>query len=218
MWNDVPTGIDTRTVAAVGCNSQGVDELVLPCRCAPTARARVEADVIHCLDCGSTRPFVRRPLYLVTGAPATGKSTLVAHLADRVPSVAVFDTDLFGPWSHPDWTAWASGWLLVAHGLAQSSIDVLLVGYGLSRSKAQLLAPRVLLGPIKALNLDLNADELRARLRARPGYDEQRIERKVSAARQLSGEADENIDITTTASPDHVAAEVQRWLDREMPG
>src|SRR3954453_1156425 len=85
--------------------------LTLPCRrCGPTAACVVVADRLQCFRCGDERQFTRAPLYLVTGAPATGKSNVVAHLADRLPGVAVFDTDLFGPLSHPDWEAWASSW------------------------------------------------------------------------------------------------------------
>lgn len=83
---------------------------------------------VRCLNCGTTRGFVRLPLHLVTGAPATGKSTLVPILAGQLPATAVLDTDLFGPWSKPDWEAWAKSWFLLAHGLAQSGLKTVLVG------------------------------------------------------------------------------------------
>lgn len=110
--------------------------------------------------------------------------------------MAVFDTDLFGPLSHPEWEAWASSWLLLAFSLAQSGIPAVLVGYGITKGKAEDLPARALLGPIGAVNVHLTDDELRGRLRARPGYEDDRIERKVKAARNLQREADENIDVT----------------------
>jgi hypothetical protein len=171
--------------------------LTLPCRqCAPTATFVVDGDSVRCLQCGDQRPFTRTPLHLVTGAPATGKSNVVPFLVDRLPGVAVFDTDLFGPLSHPDWEAWASSWLLLAHSLAQCAISAVLVGYGITKGNAEQLPARALLGAIRAVNLDLADDELRARLRMRPGYGDDRIERKVRAAHDLSGEADENLDVT----------------------
>ena len=189
--------------------------LTLPCtRCAPTAPAAVVDDEIRCLTCDTARPFVRRPLFLVTGAPATGKSTITPLLAGRLPGAAVFDTDLFGPWSHPEWEAWASGWLLLVHALAQSGLDAVLVGYGIRRSNVVPLAARDLLGPVRVLNLHLDLDVLRDRLRRRGTYDAARIERKVMAAVGSHGEADENVDVTGL-TPQEVAERVLVWLVKE---
>jgi hypothetical protein len=186
--------------------------LTLPCtQCAPNAPAVVVGDEIRCLNCETVRPLVRAPLYLVTGAPGTGKSTIVPLIAGRIPETGVFDTDLFGPMSHPDWEAWATSWLLLVHALAQSGLQTVLVGYGLSRSKAMSLAAKDLLGPVRVLNLDLRPDALRERLSQRGTYDPARIERKIAAAAVLRREADENVDVTN-AVPQAIADRVLKWL------
>lgn len=154
------------------------------------------------------------PLYLVTGAPATGKSTLVPLLAGQLPGTAVLDTDLFGPWSNPDWEAWANSWFLLAHGLAQSGLKTVLVGYGISRSKATALAASDLVGPLRVLHLHLDAGVVRERLAGRGTYDTARIERKVMAAAALSHEADETLDVTNM-TPTEVSQRVLRWLSEE---
>ena len=189
---------------------------MLPCpTCAPTSAVEVVDYVITCMSCGTQRGFVRAPLWLVTSAPATGKSTIVPHLVRSLRGVAVFDTDLLGPWSHPEWSAWATSWLLVAHGLAQSAIPTVLCGYGIRRSDVDALPPRPLIGPIRVLNLEIEADVLRRRLSRRPGYDEARIERKVTAAARLRDEADDNIALSGLG-PTDVAGAVQRWLETEL--
>lgn len=193
-----------------------MDELVLPCsRCAPTAPASVDGESIRCLGCGHVRPFVRQPLYLVTGPPASGKTSVIGQLHGYRPEVVTFDTDLFGPWSHPDWSAWASSWLLVAHALAQSHLQALLVGYGLSKSKAAGLPPYILLGPLRALNLHVQPDILRERLRTRTGYDVERIERKLVSAQELRADADDVIDVTGLSEVE-VGTAVRSWIDREV--
>ncbi|HUQ38865.1 MAG TPA: hypothetical protein VM030_01810, partial [Acidimicrobiales bacterium] len=73
-------------------------------------------------------------LYLVTGAPGAGKTTLVGQLAGAFDRLAILDSDLFAESAHPEWEAWANGWLLVAHGLARSGLGAVLCGYGLNRS------------------------------------------------------------------------------------
>ena len=193
-----------------------VDQLRLPCpTCEPTTAVAVVDTVITCMNCGTKRDFVRAPLWLVTGAPATGKSTIVPHLAQSLRGVAVFDTDVLGPWSHPDWSAWATAWLLVAHGLAQSTVRTVLCGYGIRRADVEALPPRSLFGPTRVLNLDIDADELRRRLRRRPGCDEARIERKVVAAERLRREADANVTVSGL-SPLELAGAVGHWLEKEL--
>ena len=166
---------------------------------------------VRCTRCGDEHVLRFRNLYLVTGAPATGKSTLVRGLAPQMKRTPVFDTDLFGPCSHPDWVAWASTWLLMAYGLAQSGHPVVLCGYGINRSDATRLPPHRLLGAIHVLNLDIDDDELRARLGRRFDYDAPRIERKVARAAALRADADVNVDVTGL-EPDAISAAVRRWL------
>lgn len=155
------------------------------------------------------------PLYLVTGAPASGKSTLVRLLAGELPATAVLDTDLFGPWSNPDWEAWANSWFLLAHGLAQSALKTVLVGYGISRSKATAVAASDLVGPLRVLHLHLDPGVVRERLEGRGTYDNARIERKLVAATTLAQEADETLDVTNM-TPTEVSQRVLRWLSGEV--
>lgn len=99
--------------------------------------------------------------------------------------------------------------------MAQSGLSALLCGYGLRRSTVEPLPPRVLLGAIRVANLHLDPEVLRRRLRSRPGYDEERIERKALAAEGLREEADENIDVSCL-SEEGTASEVRRWLACEL--
>lgn len=189
------------------------DQLVLPCAaCGPTRTMTVESErsLIVCATCRTRFDFVRSPLYLVTGAPTAGKTNVVQLLAASFDGLVIYDTDLFGPFAHPDWKAWANTWLLVAHGLAASGLSTALCGYGLNRPDIEPLAARQLLEAIHVLNLDLRDDELRWRLRERGGYDAERIERKVARAGFLRADADVNVQAST--SPREVASLVAEWL------
>lgn len=191
-------------------------ELTLPCGvCAPVNAMTVDEErgEIRCVSCGHARALTSRPLYLISGPPAVGKTALVERLAGRLPGLPVFDTDLWGNVAHPDWDSWATAWLLVAHANATCGLSTVLCGYGMHRWKIEGLPARRLIGTISVLNLDLADDELRRRLDRRSGYDDERIERKVAMAARLRAEADANID-TIALSPDAVAAEAELWLRR----
>lgn len=195
------------------------DCLVLPCSvCSPAHAVTVDEgkSVIRCNGCGRERPLVVRAMYMVSGAPATGKTGLVERLAGRMDGLAVFDTDLFGAVAHSEWEAWATSWLLVAHGLAGTGVSTVLCGYGMHRWKVQHLAARRLVGAIHTLNLDLDDDVLRSRLRERPRYDADRVERKVRMAGTLRADADLNVD-TTGLAPGEVSAIVEEWLLSRFP-
>ena len=189
-------------------------QVVLPCdNCGPTAPMAVDVQrtTLRCVRCGSERVFVRRPVYLITGAPSAGKTTVALRLAGRIDRLPVFDTDLFGEAAHPDWASWATTWLLVAHGLANSGLSTVLCGYGLHRTEIDALPARKLVGDLHTLNLDLEEEELRSRLGTRPDYDAARIERKVAAAARLRGDADLNIEVSGM-SVDQIVDRVEHWL------
>lgn len=127
----------------------------------------------------------------------------------------MFDTDVFGDAAHPDWASWATTWILVAHGLANSGVSAVFCGYGLHRTEIDALPARQLLGDLHTVNLDLEDEELRSRLQRRASYDQARIDRKVAVAAKLRADADLNIN-TTGKSADEVAAEVERWLRKRI--
>lgn len=194
-----------------------MEQLTLPCSmCGPTAPVEFSEDgsLVRCAVCRTEHVIERQALYLLTGAPATGKSTVARQLVRDVRGLPVFDTDLFGSSAHPDWAAWATSWLLVAHGLAQAGLSTVLCGYGLSRTKVDDLAARPLLGPIRVCNLDLRDELLRDRLGRRRLYDEARIKRKVAAAQVLRAEADRNLDVSGDP-PAVVVTRVGDWLVNE---
>jgi hypothetical protein len=128
----------------------------------------------------------------------------VPLLAGRIDGAVVLDTDLFGDHAHPDWSAWAGGWVEVARGIRANGLTPVLVGYGLGR---ELFEP----GEVIVLHLAVADDVIRQRLRRRSDYDDERIERKLRNADALGREADAVLDVSGL-SPERVAAEVEAWI------
>ena len=156
------------------------------------------------------------PLLLVTGAPAAGKTTLVANLAGTIKGAAVFDTDVFGDAAHHDWTLWATSWLIIDRAVYDNALVPLLCGYGLHRSLIDALPHREALGRSHCLYLDVPEATLRARLLARDGFDEVRIARKLAQASELRADADDVIE-TGGLSPLDVSDAVRDWIRSHMP-
>jgi len=121
-----------------------------------------DGGVVRCPACGHADPtIVIRPLFVVTGASGSGKTTIFPELLSRMAGwCAVFDVDwLIDPLSHAakdgqiDWTAFADTWLHVAHGVAQNGLPTLLLAPFIPENLDDLPG-RAWVGEIRYLVLD----------------------------------------------------------------
>jgi hypothetical protein len=106
--------------------------------------------VARCPACGSVDPHpVIRPLFVVTGASGSGKTTIFPELLSRMSGwCAVFDADwLIDPLGRAakdgqiDWAAFTDTWLHVAHGVAQNGLPTLLLAPFIPREPRQPARP-----------------------------------------------------------------------------
>lgn len=80
----------------------------------------------RCETCGHGIPTGRQPLFVVTGADASGKSAVVPRIAATHERFVVLDKDLlFGPWSDDQEY---SRFLRIAFGVAAGQRALVLVG------------------------------------------------------------------------------------------
>jgi hypothetical protein len=86
--------------------------------------------VLRCVRCGDERPFVRPPLLIVTGTPGSGKSTICARLAGKIPGAVLLDTDVFTDQMisvvspNEDYRAFWRSMASVAHEISQNNLAV----------------------------------------------------------------------------------------------
>lgn len=119
--------------------------------------------------CGRTDDAVVAPLFVVTGASASGKTAILAPLARLLAGRCVtFDVDLLldaaGALSGDQpmrWSAFRDAWLSMAHGVAQVGMPTVLLGPLIPEHLANLPARRWI-GEIRYLVLDC-PDEVRRR-------------------------------------------------------
>ncbi|WP_203416520.1 AAA family ATPase [Jiangella ureilytica] len=198
-------------------------------RCGERAdHPQVETEaVIRCAHCGHRWPFLRLPLYCLTGPSGTGKSTVQrllaaeARLADRF---VVLEQDVL-------WVAglrddggehrpFRSTWLRVAAMINQSRRPVVLCGTVVP-PEFEPLPERALFERIEYLCLTCDPGVLAARLRARPKWrewDEPRIAETLDFAAWIGANAatmDPPMTLldTTGAPVEQTARAVAAWLD-----
>jgi ABC-type dipeptide/oligopeptide/nickel transport system ATPase subunit len=85
-----------------------------------------------CPNCGFKHKFIQLPLFILSGASGTGKSTVSLALADKMKEVVVMDSDIL--WRREleqpgtDLREYRETWLRVCKNISQSGKPVVLCG------------------------------------------------------------------------------------------
>jgi adenylate kinase len=165
------------------------------------------------------------PLFVVTGASASGKTTVFPHVSRLLAGRCItFDMDWLldaaTELSHAetlksiDWAAYRSAWLAVAHGVAQSGLPTVLFGPLIPDHLAEL-PNRKWIGDIHFLLLDCPDDIRKRRIEARPPWRSRDIETQTSFGNWLREHIAEQVD-TSRASPEEVATAVVGWVTTSL--
>ena len=133
------------------------------------------ASVAICPECGYRQRFVFSPLYLVSGASGTGKSTVCQRLLGMNNHVVLLDSDIL--WQ-PEFNSpennfgnFFETWLRMCKNIAQSGRSVVLFGAGVGNPDN--IEPRVerrYFSSVNYLALVCDDDVLAERLRQRPAW------------------------------------------------
>jgi len=177
----------------------------------------------RCPVCGGAdRTAATAPLFVVTGASGSGKSTVLPELLRCLAGqCAVFDVDwLIDPLSRAakdgqtDWDSFRDAWLHVAHGVAQNGLPTLLLGPFIPE---HLESPpgRRWVDEIHYLVLDCPDELRRQRIEARPRWRGRDIDEQTAFGRWLRQNLAPVID-TSTDSPAGVAQRVAAWVQAQL--
>ena len=128
-----------------------------------------------CPECGCRHPFLRLPLFIVSGASAAGKSTLLQYLLGRVTEYVLLDSDiLWRPaFNQPDnqYRDFFETWLRVCKNIGQSGRPAMLFGAGLGvPENIEACVERRYFSQVHYLALVCEDEVLSARLLNRPQW------------------------------------------------
>ncbi|MEQ4206279.1 AAA family ATPase [Actinopolymorpha sp. B9G3] len=173
----------------------------------------VATDRITCGPCSTARSFRQGQLYVITGSPGTGKSSVGRELAARLPlELVVLDSDLTSRPEHDSsegaWFGFIDTWLRTAVGVAQSGHSLILVGYSMPH-QWEHQALRHFLGPITYVALVCSDAELERRLRQRTWMGSQRErDSLIDLNRQFRAHGDMTVIETDSQPPDAIADQI----------
>jgi predicted kinase len=184
--------------------------------CGPGAILDADPGVhqLRCPRCGSESWLPALPLFVVTGASGTGKTTITGPLRSLLPGCLVFETDVILHVAALGWDTWRNTWLQLAHAAALGGRVTVLTG-SLTPDQLERLPARKLIGPIHFALLDCPDDVLAGRLRERPAWRGTSAEAKIIEhqrfAAWLRARITPSFD-TSTASAAEVAGRVAAWV------
>jgi gluconate kinase len=175
-----------------------------------------------CPECGGLEPAAVKPLFVVTGASGSGKTTVTGPLARRLRGRCItFDVDwLLDPAGELSggqpirWPAFRDAWLAVAHGVAQSGMPTVLLGPFIPEHLDGLAARRWV-GDIHFLVLDCPDDLRRERMQARPSWRSRDLEEQAEFGRWLRRHIAKAVD-TSHGTPEDAAAAIAAWVTGRM--
>jgi hypothetical protein len=171
--------------------------------------------IARCPRCASVDHAALQPVLVVTGASASGKTTLFPHLARELAGECiVFDTDwlidpLGGDVTTLDWDLLRDVWLHVAHGVAQNGLPTMLLG-ALLPDQLDALGGRRWIRSVHHVLLDCDDDARRQRIDDRPAGRSHDVERQLAFASELRRRFTAIVD-TSAGTPEHSAARVAAW-------
>ena len=187
--------------------------------CGPDAALeRHGSPVLHCPHCGTQQPVPDFPLFIVTGASGTGKTTITEPLRNLLPGCDVFDVDIILQVAALGWDTWRNTWLRLAHAIALNGRATVLCG-SLMPDQLETLPARKLVGPIHFCNLDCPDAELADRLRRRPAWRGTSTEDAIARHQRFAAWLRTNIQPcydTSQVTPAETAEHIATWISRSM--
>jgi hypothetical protein len=189
--------------------------------CGPSvAVERRDGAVLRCPRCGDEQQVPDLPLFVVTGASGTGKSTVTGPLRSQLPDCEIFETDALLHVAALGLDTWRGTWLRLAHDIALNGRVTVLAG-SLLPSQLESLPGRKLIGPIRFCTLDCPDDVIAERLRSRPSWRGASKETVVAEHQRFAAWLRTHIQPcydTSVLSPAETAGQIATWVRQNLAG
>lgn len=180
-----------------------------------------------CPFCHYAHPFLQQPLFLVTGASGSGKTSVCLELPARLPECVVLDTDiLWGMFPEGVEQDYHTMWLRLAKNIGQSGRPVVLCGTSLPQ-QCELSPERRYFSTLFYLALVCEDAQLLERLKQRPAWRHSGPEEFLEKMLRLNGWLKAQADLTSPpmtlydsslTSVQESSQDIARWIRARLPG
>jgi adenylate kinase family enzyme len=135
----------------------------------------LEGPYAVCPECGHPHPFLHLPLWVVSGASGSGKSTICSQLIGQLDQFVVLESDILWQesFNHPEtnYRTYFETWLRMCKNIAQSCRPVVLFGTGFGvPDNLEKCIERRYFSKIYYMALTCSEDALTERLQTRPKW------------------------------------------------
>jgi uridine kinase len=172
--------------------------------------------------------FLQLPLFIVSGASGTGKSTVCYDLLGKTEDVVILDSDILWQeeFNKPEnnYRNYFEMWLRVSKNISQSGRPVVLFGSGLGvPENIEPCMERRYFSKIFYLELYCSDDILERRLRERPQWRKSSNEKFIESQKEYNNwikeygnKGGQNIEIidTTNKTIKETSMEVLEWIKK----
>jgi broad-specificity NMP kinase len=181
--------------------------------------------IANCPICGYEQPFLRQPVFVISGASGAGKTAVCRALMPELRlRCVVLESDIL--WdavdasAEDDYRRYRNVWLRLAKNIGQAGLPVVLCGTALS-DQFERCSERRYFSMLHYLALVCDEEMLRERLRQRPAWRQSEsaefLERMTTFNRWLVEHAPTTTPpmtlLDTTADAlDETVAKVARWI------
>jgi broad-specificity NMP kinase len=201
-----------------GCGEYSDDKDVIPV-----------PPVAICPHCNYGSPFVMLPLFIVTGASGSGKTTAALKLARQMKDVVVLDQDIL--WNdsfntpEDNYKAFRNTWLRMAKNINQAGRPVVLFGSAIPE-QFEKLNERRYIEKTHYLSLYCQPDVLTNRLKERPHWRQSASEENLKGMLEFNHWLKENAEKTepkmslldtTEIDVAGTVEAIQKWVEERLP-
>jgi len=186
--------------------------------CGPSVAVERDGAVLRCPRCGNEEHVPALPLFVVTGASGTGKTTITGPLRRQLPDCEIFDTDTILRVAALGLDAFRSTWLRLAHAVALNGRATILCG-SLLPTQLDALPASKLIGPIRFCTLDSPDAVIAERLRSRPSWRGASKETAIAEHQRFAAWLRAHIQPcydTSLLTPAETAGQIANWISRNL--
>jgi chloramphenicol 3-O-phosphotransferase len=184
-----------------------------------------ENSCIICPECGYKKAYKLLPLFMVSGASCSGKSTICNYLAGKSNDFMALDMDILWAkhFDQPEnnYKPFFETWLRMAKNIAQAGMPVVLFGAGCIPNNVESCIEKRYFSKIHYLGLVCSDDILEKRLHNRPKWrnssNNDFIINQIGYNNFLKLNKEINTIETDNTTIKDVSERIKNWVDQRNP-